>query len=106
MQNYFSEANHNELEVLRDDRFIYLFLRNSFENERIQKRFEIIKELYKNKNIEFFEIRAKGESLLKQILYLLNIFDLITISSAMVLNREFNKNNQISFLKERLKQNV
>ena len=102
IQNYFSEANHNELEVLNDERFVYFFLRNSYEHERIKKRFEIVKEIYKQKNFDLIEIKAKGEDLLQQILYLLNLFDLITISSAILLNREFDKNEQISYLKEKL----
>jgi glucose/mannose-6-phosphate isomerase len=104
IQNYFSEANHNELEVLNDERFIYFFLRSNYEHERIKKRFEIVKEIYKRKNFDLIEIKAKGKDLLKQMLYLLNLFDLITISSAILLDREFNKNNQISYLKEKLKE--
>ncbi len=103
IQNYFSEANHNELEVINDKRFVYFFLRTNFENDRIKKRFEIVKELYKEKNFDLIEIKARGKNLLTQILYLLNIFDLITISCAILLNRQFDRNNQISYLKEKMK---
>ncbi|MEO2154764.1 MAG: SIS domain-containing protein [Nanoarchaeota archaeon] len=100
---YFSEANHNQLEVQKNDNFIYFFLRHPFEHERIKKRFEIVKELYEKECFNFYEIKANENDLLKNALTILNLFDYLTIKLGIEKNVPFNKNPLISFLKERLK---
>ena len=100
---YFSEANHNQLEVQKDDRFLYLFLRHPFEHERIKKRFEIVKRLYDREGFKYFEIKSDENDLLKNALSLLNFFDYLTIKLGIEKGVPFNENPLISYLKEELK---
>ena len=103
---YFSETNHNQLEVQPDERFIYFLLRHNFEHERINKRFEIIKELFDKKGIKYFEIKSNEDDLMKAMLEILNNFDYISIKLGMERGVPFDQNPQISYLKERLKQSL
>ncbi len=101
---YFSEANHNQLEVQPDDKFVYFLLRHNFEHERIKKRFEIIKELFNKKGIKYYEIKSNENDLMKAMLEILNNFDYVSIKLGMEKGVPFDQNPQISYLKERLKQ--
>jgi len=99
---YLSEVNHNHLEVDENGNFFYIFLRHKFEHERIKERFEILKELFKEKNYEFVELKSEENNLLKTMLYFINLFDFVTIKLGVINNKEFDKNPQIDYLKRRL----
>jgi glucose/mannose-6-phosphate isomerase len=100
IHGYFSEVNHNHLEVDENNNLIYVFLRHNREHERISERFEIVKELYDKKGYEYIEIKSKEDDLLKTMLYFVNLFDFVTIKLGVLKGKQFDKNPQISYLKQ------
>jgi len=65
----FSELNHNEIvgyQTMSREKFITIFLRDNFDNDRIKKRMDITKEIISQK-VDVVEIFTKGSSLLSRL---------------------------------------
>ncbi|MEK6891831.1 MAG: SIS domain-containing protein, partial [Nanoarchaeota archaeon] len=65
----FSELNHNEIvgyQTMSREKFISIFLRDNFDNDRIKKRMDITKEIISQK-VDVVEIFTKGSSLLSRL---------------------------------------
>ena len=65
----FSEMNHNEIvgyQTMSREKFISIFLRDNFDNDRIKKRMDITKDIISQK-VEVAEVYTKGNSLLSRL---------------------------------------
>ena len=72
--------NHNELEgwaspVDLVQRFSVLLLRTSGEHPRIAKRFDAMKDIFRGKQVDLFELKAEGETRLEQLFSLISLAD-------------------------------
>ncbi|HPR18029.1 MAG TPA: SIS domain-containing protein, partial [Candidatus Cloacimonadota bacterium] len=102
----FSELNHNEIEGWEvqglEDKFLPIILGLMQEKPQIQKRKNIMKELFQKRNIEFLEFFAEGESLIEQIFSLIYLGDMVSYYLAIL--REVDP-TEIAFINY-LKQNI
>ena len=65
----FSEMNHNEIvgyQTMSKEKFISIFIRDNFDNDRIKKRMDITKDIISQK-VEVAEAYTKGNSLLSRL---------------------------------------
>ena len=65
----FSELNHNEIvgyQSMNREKFITIFLRDNFDNDRIKKRMDITKEIISQK-VDVVEVYTKGSSMLSRL---------------------------------------
>ena len=65
----FSEMNHNEIagyQAMDKNKFISIFIRSKYDNERIKKRMDITKEIISTK-VDVEDVFTKGEHLLSRI---------------------------------------
>ncbi|HEC82316.1 MAG TPA: bifunctional phosphoglucose/phosphomannose isomerase [Thermoplasmatales archaeon] len=99
------ECNHNELEAWERKlgNFTCIFLRNRNESDRIKKRFDFMKKIYKEKaqTIEVFSIGEKDFSRAVSLLY---TGDLMSVYKSIMDNIDAEPVNLISKLKEELTQ--
>ena len=74
------EMNHNELVGWEggSDRYAAVFLRNSSDYDRNQKRIEINKNIIQSKTSHVYEVWSKGQSPLEQALYLIHFGDWVS----------------------------
>ncbi len=103
----FPEMNHNEIVGWKgDDKakdFIPILLRHKDEDERIDRRIELTKELvFENKCSDIIELYAEGETQLARILYLIYFGDYISIYLALLYGRDPSPVKIIDELKKRL----
>ncbi|MGM0405010.1 MAG: bifunctional phosphoglucose/phosphomannose isomerase [Thermoplasmatota archaeon] len=103
----FPEMNHNEIVGWKGDEraeeFIPILLRHKDEDERIDRRIELTKELVFNKKCsEVVELYAQGETQLARILYLIYFGDYISIYLAFLYGRDPSPVKIIDELKNRL----
>jgi len=103
----FPEMNHNEIVGWKgddkSDEFIPILLRHKDENERIDRRIELTKELvFEKKCSEVIELYAEGETQLARILYLIYFGDYISIYLALLYGRDPSPVKIIDELKKRL----
>lgn len=103
----FPEMNHNEIVGWKgdgkSDDFIPILLRHKDENDRIDRRIELTKELvFEKRCTDVVELYAKGETQLARILYLIYFGDYISIYLALLYGRDPSPVDIIDELKERL----
>jgi len=74
------EMNHNELVGWEggSPQFSAIFLRNTSDYERNQKRIEIIKEIIGQKTPHVFEVWSKGETPIQRAMYLIHLGDWVS----------------------------
>ena len=73
----FSELNHNEIvgyQTMSREKFISIFLRDNFDNDRIKKRMDITKDIISQK-VDVAEAYTKGNSLLTRLFSALHYAD-------------------------------
>jgi glucose/mannose-6-phosphate isomerase len=78
--NVLPEMNHNELEGWTNpvdlvERFSILLLRSSGEHPRIAKRFEVMKDIFRSKQVDVFELGSEGETRIEQMFSLIALAD-------------------------------
>ena len=82
--NVFPEMNHNELvgwvhpEEVYQRTAVVLF-RSSFNHPRVNVRMDICKPIFEEKAADVMELEAQGNSFLEQALYLIYVFDWVSI---------------------------
>jgi glucose/mannose-6-phosphate isomerase len=86
--NVLPEMNHNELEgwatpVDLVDRFSILLLRSSDESARIAKRFEVMKDIFRGRQVDVFELMAEGESRIERMFSLIALGDWMSYYMAL-----------------------
>ena len=72
--NVLPEANHNEL-AASDPHFIHIFLRDPADDERVKRRFEVLKEMFRAQGVTVLEVELAGASALAKI------FNAVTLAS-------------------------
>ena len=86
--NVFPEMNHNEFIGWTshpiDKPFIVFDLRSSFDNSRIQKRFEITDRLLSGKRPKSINIKLEGKTLVEQMLYGSILADYVSVYLAIL----------------------
>jgi glucose/mannose-6-phosphate isomerase len=84
----FPELTHNEIMNLASlpaaNNFCPIFLESSFDSRLIRKMQRAVRLLLKKNFMEIFVLKARGRTLLEQILYLVFLVDLISIRVALV----------------------
>ncbi len=78
--NVLPEMNHNELEGWTNpvdlvERFSILLLRSTGEHPRIAKRFEVMKDIFRSKQVDVFELASEGETHIEQMFSLIALAD-------------------------------
>lgn len=81
--NEFPEMNHNEVvgwehpaQVLSDSKV--LFLKTDYDHPRVRERFRLSRDLFSKKAANILDLQAKGQSLLEQCFYLINLTDWVS----------------------------
>jgi len=99
------ECNHNEIEAWErnDKKFTCIFLRDSKEENRINKRIEFMKRIYKRK-AKIIEIWSEGDDDFSKAIYALHVGDMASVYKAMKDGVEAEPVNLIAQLKEELYQ--
>ncbi len=99
------ECNHNEIEAWERDgkEFTCIFLRHSDEEDRINKRIEFMKRIYREK-AKIIEIWSEGKDEFSKAVYALHIGDMASVYKAMKDGVEAEPVNLIAKLKEELNQ--
>lgn len=100
----FSEMNHNEIvgyQTMGKDKFISIFIRDNFDNERIKKRMDITKEIISQK-ADVEEVYAKGTYLLSRLFSGLYYADFASYYLAVQNKIDPSPVNVIENLKKRL----
>lgn len=98
------EMNHNELVGWAggNDHFAVINLHTSFDHPRSAKRMEISKEIITQYTSTYFDIHAKGKTMIEQSLYLILFGDWISVYLADLRGVDSIEVNVISFLKGEL----
>jgi glucose/mannose-6-phosphate isomerase len=80
--NVFPEANHNELEGYEyaspDNQFIPVILRDTQDDSRIQKRFDVFEEILKEKDISYIEIDISHVDIVQKVFRSIVLGDFVT----------------------------
>lgn len=88
--NQFSEFNHNELSGWLaqpiDKLYRVIYLRSSFDNPQIAKRFTVTEKLLSGKWPHPNEVMAVGDSRLRQVLWTVLLGDFVSIYTALLNN--------------------
>jgi glucose/mannose-6-phosphate isomerase len=98
------EMNHNELVgwTTKNDNLAVVTFRTSFDYDRTIKRYDICKELFTKYSSSVTDITAKGNSILEEYFYLINIGDWISCYVADLRNVDPIEVNVIANLKNEL----
>jgi glucose/mannose-6-phosphate isomerase len=107
--NVFPELNHNEImgwEGPKDllGNFSIIFLRDSSESTRNQKRLDITKEILQRHRFQIFEVFSEGKSLLSRMFSLIYIGDWVSYYLALLYDKDPYRIDSINFLKDALTQ--
>lgn len=86
--NQFPEFNHNEMLGWTshpvDKPYAVVDLRSSFDDERVQKRFEVADKLLSGKRPAAIEVHAAGSSVLEQMLWTITLGDFVSVYLALL----------------------
>ncbi|MEY4440405.1 MAG: hypothetical protein RLY49_31 [Candidatus Parcubacteria bacterium] len=81
--NVVPESNHNELESYEFDpsvnTFLPVFLTDSSDHPRIQKRFAVLKELFKQKSITYLEIDISNTNVYQKVFETIVLGDFVAV---------------------------
>lgn len=91
--NEFPEMNYNELvgwehpeQVLNDSKV--LFLKTDYDHPRVRERFKLSRDIFSKKAANILDLQAKGQSLLEQCFYLINLTDWVSYFLAIANNTD------------------
>lgn len=103
----FPEMNHNEIVGWKGDenagKFIPILLRHKDEDERIDKRIKLTKELvFEKESSDIIELYAKGDTQLARILYSIYFGDYVSVYLALLYERDPSPVKIIDELKKEL----
>lgn len=107
--NILPELNHNEVvgtEFPKDlvDKISLVFLRSADDHPRVTKRFEITKDMLKNRISDIIEVHAEGDTFLTRMFYLTYLGDVMSIYLALLYGINPTPVDIITTLKARLKE--
>jgi glucose/mannose-6-phosphate isomerase len=100
----FPEMNHNELVgwTTPDDNIAVVFMRNSDDYTRTQKRMDLCKEIFKKHTPHVFDIWSKGETQLERSFYLIHFGDWVSWYLSELKNIDCTEVRVIDYLKGEL----
>lgn len=107
VQNVVPEMNHNEIMGIdqlqqHPDRYGVVFLRDNGEHGRVQKRFEILRDLLTDKVGYIEEIESRGRTLLSRFLTIMLYTDFVSYYLALLNHKDPTSIGYINELKDRL----
>lgn len=86
--NLFPELNHNEMQGYQDEiynqNFHFIFLNDSEDNERIQKRMSVLSDLLEGKGYEVTNLELEGDNILAKVFRSLLIADWTALELAKI----------------------
>jgi len=86
--NLFPELNHNEMQGYQDENynqnFHFIFLKDTTDNERIQKRMDVLADLLEGKGYEVTSLDLSGKNILDKIFTSLLIADWTALELAKI----------------------
>lgn len=105
--NVFPEMNHNEIMGLdglaeHPDRYVAVWLRDDGEHARVQRRFEVTRDMLEDAVAEVAEIKSRGRSLLSRFLTLMLHTDYVSYYLALLRGRDPSAMDRIETLKRTL----
>jgi glucose/mannose-6-phosphate isomerase len=102
--NVFPEMNHNELVgwTESNDKIAVVFLRNTDDFARTQKRMDLCKDIFKKYTPNVYDIWSKGETQLEKSFYLIHFGDWITWYLSELKNIDCTEVKVIDYLKGEL----
>lgn len=105
--NVFPEMNHNEIVGWQHPESIYeqlsvLLIRTAYDHPRVRLRMDLSKKIFEDKVQDVVEIEAQGATYLEQALYLIHLFDWVSVYLAELNNVDPNTIGNIDYLKGEL----
>lgn len=105
--NTFPEMNHNEIVGWQHPEGIYeqlavLLIRTAYDHPRVRLRMDLSKKIFEKKVQDVLEIEALGATYLEQALYLIHLFDWVSVYLAELNNENPNTIDNIDYLKSEL----
>jgi glucose/mannose-6-phosphate isomerase len=98
------EAHHNEVVgwYHAEDRLIALILETDHDHERIGRRLDVTEEVMREAGVEAHRVRARGKSLVAQVMSLVLLGDLVSVHLALMNGIDPTPVQEIEGLKKRL----
>lgn len=105
--NTFPEMNHNEIVGWQHPESIYeqlavLLIKTAYDHPRVRLRMDLSKKIFESKVQDVLEIEAQGATYLEQALYLIHLFDWVSVYLAELNNVNPNTIDNIDYLKGEL----
>ncbi|MGY5876038.1 MAG: bifunctional phosphoglucose/phosphomannose isomerase [Candidatus Thorarchaeota archaeon] len=79
------ESNHNEIEAIdsfRERSLLPIFIRSSFESQRIEQRFDATQIIYGEQGCTPITVRLKAKTILEEVLALTHYLDMVSVELA------------------------
>ncbi|AKD02682.1 bifunctional phosphoglucose/phosphomannose isomerase [Pontibacter korlensis] len=105
--NVFPEMNHNEImgwqypEKLFEQ-LVVLYIRTSYDHQRVKLRMDLSKAIFERKEQSVMEIEAVGATFMEQVLYLVHLFDWVSVYLAELNKVDPETIDNINYLKGEL----
>ena len=97
------EACHNDIVAWeKNKKFQPILIRGKDDHSKTKERWEIIKEYFKKKDIEFMEIQSEDGNILSKIINLIYVLDYVSIYLAVINDVDPTPVNAIDFVKSKL----
>tara|TARA_Y100001936_G_scaffold116346_1_gene113808 strand:+ start:864 stop:1871 length:1008 start_codon:yes stop_codon:yes gene_type:complete len=97
------EACHNDIVAWeKNKKFQPILIRGKDDHSKTKERWEIIKEYFKKKDIEFMEIQSEDGNILSKIINLIYVLDYVSIYLAIINDVDPTPVNAIDFVKSKL----
>ena len=103
--NVFPEVNHNEIEGFQEsnkDKFIFIFIKDENDHERIQKRIYTLKQIYNQKGFDVLVIEPRQENPWQKVFETINLANEISVKLAELNNKDPKETKTIDDFKNRI----
>jgi len=100
------EACHNGIVAWeKKSRLKPILIRGKKDDAKTIERWEILKDYFKSKSIDYYEINAEGNSIIAKILYLIYILDYASLYKAVLSKMDPSPVKAIDFIKDQITKN-
>jgi len=100
------EACHNGIVAWeKKSRLKPILIRGKKDDVKTIERWEILKDYFKSKSIDYYEINAEGNSIIAKILYLIYILDYASLYKAVLSKMDPSPVKAIDFIKDKITKN-
>ena len=98
------EASHNGIVAWeKSSEFKPILIQGSDDNKNTKERWDIFKNYFNDRNIEFKEVQTQGKGILSKIVYLIYLLDYTAIYKAVLSNTDPTPVKSIDFIKSKLR---